>query len=400
MKQSLPLSGVRICDLTQVMFGPCGTQVLGDFGADIIKIERPGVGDLSRTYDPFQKVDGGESAYFMAMNRNKRSLAVDITRPEGLAVVRKIVETVDVFVHNFRPGVVERIGLDYETLRLAHPGLIYAEGSGFGGGGPLVHKGGQDFLAQALSGLAERNRDASDMPQLYPTAVGDFAAGMMLAQGILLALLQRGKNGLGQKISLNLLDVMLVMQQQEVTQALLRQKSVNWLTQNPMDVFATCDGHIAVIAVFKPNPIGDICQALEIPDVTSDPRFATLSAQMVNRAVLREKLGEGFAKFSTKESLQRLESEDILCSPVLSLKDALSHPQVEYNGIVVEFEHPVHGRMRTVGNALKLSQVEMISLQPPPTLGQHNDAVLSEAGYDAAAIASFKADGIVQADDK
>lgn len=389
-QDTLPLAGVRVFDLTQVMFGPVATQVLGDFGAEIIKVEKPRSGDLSRGYDHFAKEDGGESAYFMAMNRNKRSLALDVTTKEGLAIARRIARESDVVVHNFRPKVADRLGLGYDDLAKDNPRLIYASGSGFGEDGPLSRKGGQDLLAQALSGLAYRNPDDTGRPQLFPTALGDFSAGMILVQGILLALLHREKTGRGQQVKVNLLDTLLVMQQQEITQFVLRQKETNWLKQNPMWVFGTSDGHIVLVAAYKPNPIGDLCKALEIEDITLKPSFATLAEQMKRRDELYAHLSEGFAKYSTEECLNRLDAADLLCAPVLSLDQALVHPQVVHNGTLIEMEHPLHGKLRTTGSALRMSAVAEIARRPPPTLGQHTLDVLKEIGCSHESIEDLK----------
>lgn len=391
-----PLDGIRVLDLTQVMFGPCATQVLGDFGADIIKIEKPTSGDLSRSYDPFVKDDGGESAYFMGMNRNKRSLALDVTKEEGREIALKLAMDADVIVHNFRPGVAERLGLDYVSLSQKNPKIIYASGSGFGEDGPLAHKGGQDNLAQALSGVAFRNADEHGRPQLYPTAMSDFSGGMILVQGILLALLQRAQTGRGQRVKVNLLDTLLVMQQQEATQYLLRQKEVNWLKQNPMHIFETSDGFIVFIGAYRPNPIADLCRALDIEDITALPQFSTLSEQMKNRDKMYELLGRGFKTYSTEECLRRLEGEDLLCAPVLSIGEALAQPQVQNNNLLIEFGHPVHGRVRTTGSALKLSDVNCIATKAPPTLGQHSTEILLEMGCDDKKIENLRKAGIVR----
>ncbi|MBB3527367.1 CaiB/BaiF CoA transferase family protein [Rhizobium sp. BK456] len=392
---ALPLEGIRICDLSQIMFGPCGTQVLGDFGADVIKIERPGAGDISRSIDRHRPDRNAESANFLGMNRNKRSIALDVKSPEGREIVKRIARNSDVFVHNYRPGVIERLGLGYEDLRAENENLIYVEGSGFGTTGPLAGKAGMDFVAQAIAGVADGNRDPNGKPQLFPISASDFASGMILAQGVLLALFHRERTGRGQKIEINLLDVFLVMQQQEVTQKFLTGKDFNPLVQDPMDVFATADGHIAVIAVLRPNPISDICKALEIPDITVEPEFSTLEKQMAHREEYRRRIGEGFKKFSTAECESRLDAVDILCSPVLSLEETLRHPQVAENKILVDIEHPKQGLFRTVGNAIKSSEVEQISLSPPPMLGQHSEELLSEFGYSAAEIATFKQHNII-----
>ncbi len=395
MSQSLPLAGVRVLDFTQVQLGPCATQVLGDFGAEIVKIERPAAGDLSRSTDPFITEPGGQSAYFMALNRNKRSLAIDLGQPEGREIALQLARQADVLVHNFRPGVVERLGLDYDSLKAQNPRLIYASGSGFGPDGPLVHKAGQDLLAQSMSGLASRNAGPAGAAQLFPTAIGDFTAGMILAQGVLLALYHRERTGEGQSLHVCLLDTLLAMQQQEVTQWLLRKRPVNWITQNLIDIFSTRDGAVTLVGVFRPNPLQLVCEALGIEDLTQRAEFATLALQMANRATLWPLLGAGFAQLTTAECVARLDAADILCAPVMTLDEALHQPQVEANGILVDFEHPVHGTVVTTGNPLNLSAVPDIALKPAPLLGQHSEDVLRELGLDAERIAALRAAAVI-----
>ncbi len=391
----LPLDGVRVLDLTQVQFGPCATQVLGDFGAQIVKIERPGEGDICRGTDPFIVEPDGESAYFLGLNRNKRSLALNVRKPEGLKIVSELLGQADVLVHNFRPGVAERLGLGYDKLKEIYPRLIYASGSGFGPSGPLAHKGGQDLLAQSLSGLASRNPDANGVPQLFPTALGDFTSGMVLVQGILMALYHRERTGLGQRIDVCLLDVLVALQQQEVTQWLLRQKEVNWVKQNLIGIFQTRDGAVTLVGVFRPNPLGDICRALGLEDYSAWPQYSDPASWGPNRSDIFKLLAPGFAKFTTAECLERLDGEDVLCAPVLTLDEALTHPQIEANGLMVEFDHPVHGKVRTVGNPLKMSSVARIATRSAPTLGQHNEEVLAELGYAPSDIARLRSEGII-----
>lgn len=395
MSQQYPLTGIRILDLTQVQLGPCATQALGDFGADVIKIERPGAGDLSRATDPFITEPEGQSAYFMALNRNKRSLALDISSAEGKEIALQLVDRADVLVHNFRPGVAERLGLDYESLRARNPRLIHASGSGFGPHGPLEHKAGQDLLAQSMSGLASRNLDAQGRAQLFPTALGDFTAGMILAQGVLMALYQRERTGHGQALNVCLLDTLLAMQQQEVTQWMLRGKQVNWITQNLIEIFATSDGAVTMVGVFRPNPLQLVCQGLGLEDLTLQPRFATLAQQLTHRAELCQLLGEAFGALTTQECVKRLDAVDILCAPVLSLDEALDQPQVQTNGILTDFEHPVHGRVRTVGNPLHMGSVAGIRRDAAPTLGQHSDDILRELGIDDGRISGLRQASVI-----
>ena len=395
MAGTLPLAGIRVLDLTQVQLGPCATQVLGDFGAEIVKVERPGAGDLSRSTDPFITEPGGQSAYFMALNRNKRSLALDLGKSEGREIVIELARKADVLVHNFRPGVVERLGLDYASLQAINPRLVYASGSGFGPDGPLVHKAGQDLLAQSMSGLASRNAGEDGAPRLFPTALGDFTAGMILAQGVLLALYQRERTGQGACMHVCLLDTLLAMQQQEATQWMLRRRPVNWITQNLIDIFRTRDGAVTLVGVFRPNPLQLVCEALGIDDLSARADYATLALQMEHRTELWRELGAGFARYTTAECVERLDRADILCAPVLTLDEALQQPQVEANGILVSFEHPVHGTVRTTGNPLHFSGAEQIALRPAPTLGQHSEDVLRELGVAPERIARLREAAVI-----
>lgn len=392
----LPLEGVKIVDLTQVQFGPCATQVLGDFGADIVKIERPGVGDISRSTDPFITEEDGESAYFMALNRNKKSIAIDIRKPEGREVFLRLVSEADVLVHNFRPDVMKRMGFDAQTLHERFPRLIYASGSGFGSSGPLAHKGGQDLLAQSLSGLVMRNPDAAGRPQLYPTALGDFSGGMILAQGILMALYAREKTGRGDAIELNLLDTLMAMQQQEVTQWLLREREVNWVRQYLIDVFETADGAVTLVGVFRDNPLAAVCKALELENLSLREEYSTLARQMENRQKLWLELGKGFSKYTTAECVERLDSVDILCAEVNTLDAAVNQPQIVHNGFLIDFEHPVHGRVRTSGNPLRMASTHSVATAPPPLLGQHSTEILTSLGFSETEIGSLIDTGVVQ----
>jgi crotonobetainyl-CoA:carnitine CoA-transferase CaiB-like acyl-CoA transferase len=309
--------------------------------------------------------------------------------------VLELARQADVLVHNFRPGVVDRLGLDYASLQKLNPWLVYASGSGFGPDGPLVHKAGQDLLAQSMSGLASRNAGDDGAPRLFPTALGDFAAGMILAQGVLLALYQRERTGKGACLHVCLLDTLLAMQQQEATQWMLRRRPVNWITQNLIDIFRTLDGAVTLVGVFRPNPLQLVCEALGIDDLSARPDYATLALQMEHRAQLWRELGAGFARYTTAECIERLDRADVLCAPVLTLDEALKQPQVEANEILVSFDHPVHGKVRTTGNPLHLSGVEQISLRPPPTLGQHSEEVLRELGVTPERIATLREAAVI-----
>ena len=374
----LPLDGVRVLDFTQVMMGPCCTQMLGDYGADVIKIERIGAGDLSR-WSVGEDPDGGNNPIFASLNRNKRSVALDLKSEADRQAALRLVESADVVVSNFRPGVIERMGFGYDDLRRINPRIICAVGTGFGLEGPYVHKGGQDVLAQAMSGAMHRRADPELPLSIYPTALADYAAGMHLVQGILLALLQREKTGEGQQIAVSLYSSMLAMQMQEAAMWMMRGRDLNWAAMPLSGVFETTDGALVMVGAFKRNPLRDICQALGIGDLSADPRYATLEQQTAHRADLQAIFREGFAGNTTAHWLARLDEVDILCAPVVTLEDALDDPQTACNRMIVELEPTAGGPVRLVASPIDMSAAPFAVRRAPPALGEHNDEVLAPA---------------------
>lgn len=387
--ESLPLEGIRVLDFTQVEFGPSATQVLGDFGAEVIKVERPGGGDIIRQVDHRAKAGGERSVYYLSLNRNKRSIAVDFSAREGQEVLASLATRSDVLVQNFRPGTLERYGLGYERLSALNPQLIYVAGTGFGEHGPLAHKGGQDLLAQSLSGIAMHNQDASGRPTLNAIAFADYCSGMVLVQGVLLALLHRGRTGLGQYVHVSLLDTMLAVQLQEYTQWLLHGVEGNFVSHYLAGVFRTADGWITIAGYFRPNPLQDLCDAFDIPDLSQRPEYANNEVRIRNREKLFSELEQLLRKFTTEECLQRLQAKGVLCAPVLGYPEVLSHPQVRENKMILELEHPT-GSFKTIANPLKMSRAVRHNHQPPPLLGEHTDEVLQEAGYSPEYIANLR----------
>ena len=390
----LPLDGIRVVDLTQAMVGPVASQMLGDFGADVIKIERPGAGDLSRWQvdtDPNRQ----NNAVFCSLNRNKRSIALDLRQATGQAVVYDLVRRSDVVVSNFRAGVMERLNLDYERLAAINPGIVYACGSGFGPSGPYAHKGGQDVLAQALSGVMARTPDPDQPLSIYATTICDYTAGMHLVQGILAALLGRQRTGRGQKVEVSLYDSMLAVQTQEAAEWLIEGTELNWGAMPLSAVLETADGHIAIVGAFKQNPLRDISSALGIEDLSQDPRFESLEQQKVHRNELRALLQEVLRTQSTAHWTARLEEQDILCAPVKTVAEALEDPQTRHNEMVAETEHPTLGRIWLVASPVHLSAAPFQIRHPPPRLGEHTETVLAELGYEQARIDALRADGVL-----
>ena len=379
---TLPLSGVRILDFTQVMLGPCATQMLADFGADVIKIERPGTGDLSRHFFDQRSEKGLNNAVYSSLNRNKRSMEIDTKSKEGKQMVYDLVRHADVVVDNFRAGVMDRLGFGYETLRDINPRIICASGTGFGEKGPYAHKGGQDVLAQAMSGVMEKTADPSIPHSIYPTTLCDYTAGMHLVQGVLAALLAREKTGRGQKVSVSLYDFMIAMQMQEAAQWTKHREVLNWAAMPLTGAFDTTDGALVVVGAFKVNPLRDICAALGIEDLS--PQYPDLASQRANKAYLQDRFREAFATNTTAHWIARLEEQDLLCAPVRALGEALDDPQTAINGMLFDFEHPVLGALTVVGSPVHLSDAPLVLRHAPPRLGEHTGEVIAEFGLQPA----------------
>lgn len=378
---ALPLSGIKVVDFTQVMMGPVATQMLGDYGADVIKIERPPTGDLSRTSFPNDPA-GLQGPVFCSLNRNKRSIVLDLRRQEDKDAVLRLIDEADVVANNFRAGVMERMGFSYETLSARNPRLIYAVGTGFGLTGPYAHKGGQDVLAQALSGVMHRRANADQPLAVLSTTFADYSAGMHMVQGILLALLQRQQTGKGQRISVSLFDSMLAAQTQEAAAQMMRGREVNWGAMPLTGVFETQDGALVMVGAFKADPLGDIAAALDLPGLETDPRFAGHALQVANKPALQALFAERFRSQSTAYWLSRLEEQDLLCAPVRRLEEALADEQTSVNGMILEADGPTE-RVRVVGSPIHMEAAPVAIRIVPAALGEHTEAVLGEIGLSA-----------------
>jgi crotonobetainyl-CoA:carnitine CoA-transferase CaiB-like acyl-CoA transferase len=372
----LPLAGIRVIDFTQVMMGPVATQMLGDYGADVIKIERPPTGDLSRTSFPDDPA-GLVGPVYCSLNRNKRSVVLDLRKPDERAALMELIRGADVVVNNFRAGVMDRMGLGYEDLRQINPRLIYAIGTGFGLTGPYAHKGGQDVLAQAMSGvMARRSRD-SDPLAVHATTFADYSAGMHLVQGVLLALLQRAKTGRGQQFNVSLLDSMIAAQTQEATSHMMRGYELNWGAMPLSGVFETQDGALVMVGAFKADPVKDIGTALGIAGLESDARFSTHALRMQNKTALQAIFLERFKTNTTAHWIGKLEEQDLLCAPVRTLAEALADEQATINGMIMEAPGVVE-TVKVVGSPIHMSDAPVTIRIPPAKLGQHTQDVLAE----------------------
>ena len=388
---SQPLAGIRVLDLSQIMMGPVATQMLADHGADVLKIERPGSGDIFRAalVDP----DGAEHPAFGALNRNKRSVVVDVRAPEGLDLIHDLVGAADVVVNNYRPEVMDRLGLGYERLAGINPRIVYAQGTGFGIGGAYARKGGQDILAQALTGAMSHKADPDHPTAIYPVSLADYTAGMHMVQGIVMALLQRSRTGRGQRVEVSLYDSLLAMQIMEATMALMGRDPLNWARMPLVGTFAASDGEVVLVGAFKPNPLRDICAALDLQDLSADPAFATMADQATNRPRLQALIAAAIGRFTSAEVIERLEAQDVLCAPVRTLDQALEDPHTA--PMVVEMPRPGRAPLRSVGSPVHLPDTPARAYRPPPALGEGGAEALADYGIAPERIGALTEAGVL-----
>ena len=365
-----PLDGVRVLDFTQVIMGAAATQILAEHGAEVIKVERPGTGDIFRGSLPHRP--GTNNPAFASANRNKRSVELDPRTEDGADTLRRLIEISDIVVNNFRPGVMERLGLGYDGVKSINPRIIYAEATGFGPTGKYVHKGGQDILAQAYTGVMLRKADAAHPTAIYPTSIADYGAAMHLAQGILLALLARDRTGRGQKVEVSLYDSMVALQHQEAAMELADAPELNWASLPLTGVFDAADGQLVIVGAFKENPLRDICEALDLEDLSARAEFGDIESRKANKGDLHALIGAATARHTVSENISRLESVDILCAPVRSLSEALADDHTA--PMVVEVSGPAAPQPeRHIGSPIRLSRTPARPGHAAPLLGADNE---------------------------
>ena len=366
----LPLEGIRVLDFTQVIMGASATQLLGDYGAEVIKVERPGSGDIFRNSLPHEP--GTNNPPFASVNRNKKSVELDPRSADDAVTLRRLVEISDVIVNNFRPGVMERLGLGYNDVRSVNPQIIYAEATGFGPSGKYVHKGGQDILAQAYTGVMLRKADNAHPTAIYPTSIADYGAGMHLAQGILLALIARERTGLGQRVEVSLYDSMIALQHQEAAMELAGAPELNWASLPLTSVFSASNGQLVIVGAFRENPLRDICNALDIEDLSGHEEFGDIESRKANKDALHSLLEAATTRYTVEENLSRLESVDILCAPVRSLGEALVDDHSA--PMIVEVDGPSAPQSeRHIGSPIHLSDTPARTSRAAPLLGADNE---------------------------
>ena len=392
------LENIRVVDLTQALAGPYCTMLLGDMNADVIKIETPGSGDQSRGWGP--PFIEGQSAYFLSINRNKRSLTVDIRSAEGREILHKLLATADVFVCNLpKESSRRRAGLDLETLRALNPRLIYCLISGYGAAGPYAERPGYDLVVQGEAGLMSITGEPDGGPMRYPIPIADITAGLYSTIGILAALLVRERTGLGQFLDMSMMEgqsAWLTSLASSLLNAGESPERVGNAHPNivPYQVFRAIDKYI-ILAVGSEKQWRALCDALGLADLKADPRFATNPERNKNRGELVPLLDELFSTQSADYWLEKLKDAGVPNGPINMIAETLAHPQHRARHFIVELDHPLLGRVKSMGNPVNLSTTPVTYRLAPPTLGQHTQEVLVELGYDEPAVASFRKIGVV-----
>ncbi len=390
-----PLKGLRILDMSRILAGPTCTQILGDLGADVIKIERPGVGDDTRKWGPpyVKDSDGNdtsESAYYLCANRNKRSLTVDITKQEGQQIIRKLAVKCDVLIENYKVGGLKKYGLDYSSIKEEFPDLIYCSISGFGQTGPKSHRLGYDFMIQAMGGIMSVTGEPDGSPMKVGVGIADVMCGMYAAVSILAAVRHRNQSGNsaaggnGQHIDLSLLDSQA---------AWLINSGLNYLTSGdnqqrlgnahpnlvPYQVFQTSDSFF-VLTVGNEIQFRKFCEFAGAPELPEDPRFKTNTDRVKNRKILAPMLNELTQRNSTQFWLEGLEKLQVPCGPVNTIKDVFDDPQIQHREMEISMPHPLSGKgdVSLIGSPVKMSATPVSYRHAPPTLGQHTNEILAE----------------------
>jgi len=385
----LPLDGVRVVDLTQVMGGPFCTMQLADLGADVIKVEPP-AGDLSRRMGGTAlEMPGDDNAPFFALNRNKRSIVLDLTEARDKATFVTLVRTADVLVESFRPGVTGRLGVDYAAMSAINPRLIYASISGFGQTGPYADRPGFDLIAQGMSGIMSVTGEPNGAPVKCGVPIADMSAGLIAANGVLAALIARDRTGRGQHVETSLFESALAMAVWETTEYWATGTAPHALgsahrLSAPYQAFRTRDGHVT-LAALTPQQWTQLCATVHRPALATDPRFATNAARLANRSALVVELEAALGDRSTAEWVDLMGAAGVPAGPIHDLAQVFADPHTHARRMVEEVEHPVAGRVRTLGFPLKMSATPPRVRLAPPLLGQHSAEIRRELGIEGGA---------------
>ena len=390
------LNNIKVVDLTRTLAGPFCTMMLGDMGADIVKIEEPEHGDETRGWTPFWN---GESTQFVSFNRNKRSLSVNLKEPEGINIVQSLARDADVMIESFRAGALERMGLGYDTIKDLNPDIIYCSISGYGRTGPMANKPGYDLLIQAYSGLMNLTGDPDGMPMRVGFSLVDLFTGMMAYGSIMTALYHREQTGQGQWVEAALLDGQVAALSYHAAAYLATQNEPQRMGSGhpslvPYQSFPATDGFF-IVGVANQGLWQRFCNALERPDLLEDPRFITNDDRVAHRAECIETLSEIFRTRTVAHWVEIISDAGVPCGPINRVSEVVQDPQVLARSMMVDIPHPKVPGLRVTGSPLKLSETPPSVRHHPPLLGQHNEEVLLELGYDAPEIAHLLEKGVI-----
>ncbi|KAL7874107.1 hypothetical protein SRHO_G00050770 [Serrasalmus rhombeus] len=397
-QQIRPLDGVKVLDLTRVLAGPFATMILGDLGAEVIKVERPGPGDDTRAWGP--PFVGKESAYFLSVNRNKKSIAVNLKDPSGAKLVTELARCCDILVENYLPGKLEEMGLGYKHLSEVAPQLIYCSITGYGQTGPQSHKPGYDSIASAVSGMMHITGPEDGAPVRPGVAMTDLATGLYAQGAVMAGLLQRQKTGRGLHIDCNLLSSQVACLTHIAANYLNAGKEARrWGTAHesivPYQGFQTKDGYL-IVASGNDQQFFKVCKVLGMNDLAENSKYKTNTLRVQHRKELLHLLSERFLEESTAEWLRRFEGTGVPCGPINTIQQVFSDPQVAHNGLILEMDHPTSGRITVPGPAVRFNSFEFDKPTPPPVIGQHTVEVLRDIlGYSDEVINNLLASGTV-----
>jgi len=404
-----PLSHIRVLDLSRVLAGPWAAQNLGDLGAEVIKVERPGAGDDTRSWGPpFMKdrdgKDTGEAAYYLSVNRNKKSITLDIAKPQGQAIARELAAKCQVLVENYKVGALKKYGLDYDQLKTVDPSLIYCSVTGFGQDGPYAPRPGYDFIFQGMGGLmsitGERDGQPGAGPQKVGIAITDILTGMYASVAILAAITHRERTGEGQYIDAALLDTMVAFNANQIVSYFASGRiPVRWGNAHPQvvpyEVFPAADGHV-ILAIGNDGQFERFCQVAGCAELAEEPRFKTMSQRIIHRAELVPLIAEVMRTRTKRKWIEMLEAATVPCGPINNMKEVFEDPQVQHRKLRVDIPHPLGGVAPVVASPLRLSKTPVEYRLAPPTLGQHTEEVLKDLlGKSQAQIEKLKAGGIL-----
>jgi crotonobetainyl-CoA:carnitine CoA-transferase CaiB-like acyl-CoA transferase len=393
------LSGVRVLDLSRVLAGPYCSMMLGDLGADIIKVERPGIGDETRHWGP-PFAAPGESAYFLCVNRNKRSITLDLKQPTGIRIVKELAGKCDVVLENFTPGTMDSLGIGYETLRAINPRIIYCSITGFGPDGPFSNRAGYDLAVSAFGGLMGITGEPDGPPVKVGVAITDVATGLSAQGAICAALYAREKTGRGQRIDLSLLETQVsalvnIASSYLISGEIPRRWGTAHETIVPYQGFETKDKYV-IVAVGNDQLWSRFCRVIGRPELAEDPRFKTNPLRVRNRKECIGLLAPVLKTRTRDEWVTLLNNESIPCAPINTMDEVFQNPQVLHRNMLVEVDHPKAGKIKLVGIPVKYSASKATIRLPPPVLGEHTREILSEIlGYDDQQFEDLKSAGVI-----